>query len=775
MQISPKDAFTKLQSIIEEHTDITAVQQRLIYRGRIITDTTRPNPSNEDTTTSTSENNDTNNEGEDNVGEMLVEDITGLCDGQTIHLVPRPNPPIHPTNDDTNTNDDGNDNTANIVMGGDMFTLAEEGSLEVGLLSLLLGATATANANLAGQSNRRSSIISDVRVSDDANLAEGGNGNGNWRRRSFRIPRVTNGRAANLANTPTQQQDALEPIRQNLLTINTMLRHHTATANLATDTIDHNRRFYRGQWIDCLDTVNQWLEATVIDVVDAANLVHEDSIDTANLATIRSSTAFREQAREPLVRSSNLAGRVDLLHLRDGQTDTQRSNAIQLLLVHYNGWPGETWDEWIRSDSYRIRPFRSRTVNQPLTLNRGLSPRVHAPPVPATNTAVANLADERLGVLSEVIHSVTNAANVLGEFHQDNVRSNDPSLPWGSTNLADINGSSLHRIAPLLDRLGRALVDVAPQLANLANEMEEDHDDFVHSMVNDVTNQRLNDVTNDNVNDVTNVNVNVNQRSNASASANVTILRSDDAGLFAPLLANLAGIHMSNGTDTQRIVTNLADDDDDADDDAMEELYAESGVLDESIGQMQRREANLDDDDVSGGSMPPLLANYSSSSSDDDDDVSSSNDDVSNDNGPPALLNYRDVIIADVSDGDDDVILHNEEDSLPPLDGDDDDDDDVSSSSDDDMPMLDAIDATNIARCVTSPSDDVCTNLADAEERSISSVDTSSSSSCVAAANLASDAAEEDVRDTNLAAFVDGGSRSWGGIFRRFSGNGSSS
>ena len=283
-------------------------------------------------------------------------------------------------------------------------------------------------------------------------------------------------------------------------------------------------------------------------------------------------------------------------------------------------------------------------------------------------------------------------------------------------------------------------------------------------MVNGVThvNQRLSDVTH----------VNVNQRSNASASANVTILRSDDAGLFAPLLANLAGIHMSNGTDTQRIVTNLADDDDD---DAMEELYAESGVLDESIGQMQRREANLDDDDVSGGSMPPLLANYSSSSSDDDDDVSSSNDDVSNDNGPPALLNYRDVIIADVSDGDDDVILHNEEDSLPPLDGDDDDDDDVSSSSDDDMPMLDAIDATNIARCVTSPSDDVCTNLADAEERSISSVDTSSSSSCVAAANLASDAAEEDVRDTNLAAFVDGGSRSWGGIFRRFSGNGSSS
>ena len=36
------------------------------------------------------------------------------------------------------------------------------------------------------------------------------------------------------------------------------------------------------------------------------------------------------------------------------------NNNVQLLLVHYNGWP-HRWDEWIRSDSVRIRPFRTRT------------------------------------------------------------------------------------------------------------------------------------------------------------------------------------------------------------------------------------------------------------------------------------------------------------------------------------------------------------------------------------------------------------------------------
>ncbi len=48
---------------------------------------------------------------------------------------------------------------------------------------------------------------------------------------------------------------------------------------------------------------------------------------------------------------------------------------VQLLLIHYNGWP-HRWDEWIRGDSERIRPFRTRTrhrVNAGSSLSSSMS------------------------------------------------------------------------------------------------------------------------------------------------------------------------------------------------------------------------------------------------------------------------------------------------------------------------------------------------------------------------------------------------------------------
>lgn len=43
-----------------------------------------------------------------------------------------------------------------------------------------------------------------------------------------------------------------------------------------------------------------------------------------------------------------------------GWKERSNNENVQLLLVHYNGWP-DRWDEWIRSDSERIRPFRTRS------------------------------------------------------------------------------------------------------------------------------------------------------------------------------------------------------------------------------------------------------------------------------------------------------------------------------------------------------------------------------------------------------------------------------
>lgn len=75
------------------------------------------------------------------------------------------------------------------------------------------------------------------------------------------------------------------------------------------DFIDfNNRTFTIGQWIDVKDTVNQWLEAEVIDKVKI-------------LGPIRNYDKIK---------------------------------------VHYLGW-GEHWDEWIDSYSVRIMPFRYYT------------------------------------------------------------------------------------------------------------------------------------------------------------------------------------------------------------------------------------------------------------------------------------------------------------------------------------------------------------------------------------------------------------------------------
>lgn len=65
-----------------------------------------------------------------------------------------------------------------------------------------------------------------------------------------------------------------------------------------------NTKYEVGQWVDVKDTINQWLEAQVIQV--------------------RGNQAY----------------------------------------VHYNGW-GNRWDEWIEFSSPRIAPFKTYTVQSP--------------------------------------------------------------------------------------------------------------------------------------------------------------------------------------------------------------------------------------------------------------------------------------------------------------------------------------------------------------------------------------------------------------------------
>jgi hypothetical protein len=79
--------------------------------------------------------------------------------------------------------------------------------------------------------------------------------------------------------TEPEISTSLEPIRQSLLTIHTLLSTMNTTAGTAASTrttaertdapemsISNPRKYFVGQWLDVKDTVNQWLEATIMQV-----------------------------------------------------------------------------------------------------------------------------------------------------------------------------------------------------------------------------------------------------------------------------------------------------------------------------------------------------------------------------------------------------------------------------------------------------------------------------------------------------------------------------
>jgi len=115
---------------------------------------------------------------------------------------------------------------------------------------------------------------------------------------------------------PLLEKESLEVVRQNLLTSEQLFAAREEQSSLVSKTIVVNpfnngrRKFELGQWVDVKDTIDQWLEAEVID------------------------------AREDQVK------------------------------IHYNGW-GARWDEWIEMSSPRISFFRNKTVQPHTTFYEG--------------------------------------------------------------------------------------------------------------------------------------------------------------------------------------------------------------------------------------------------------------------------------------------------------------------------------------------------------------------------------------------------------------------
>jgi hypothetical protein len=325
-----------------------------------------------------------------------------------------------------------------------------------------------------------------------------------------------------------------------------------------------HRRWYRGQWLDALDTVHQWLEATIVDIVTPSDVLtdtdlidddaHEVVIDGTNAPRRENSTTTsRRSPPDAVVSANDLDGRRRLLlepvphHNQDaipqGCDDDgndgdsghryrlrQDNDDVQLLLIHYNGWP-HRWDEWIRSDSERIRPFRTRTRHRVATATGGSSslppstyhynngitntnlacPTPHAAFGASPSTAIRDEDDvpwERCAMLVELARitqgvngllqatalaaSATTSSTSLSPNGSNSDyayttwtgrRSDSLHLPWRA-NLSTPGGpytsesitpmldsDRLRQLAPLLDRLGRTLTDAAPHIAALADAL----------------------------------------------------------------------------------------------------------------------------------------------------------------------------------------------------------------------------------------------------------------------------------------------------------------
>ncbi|KAL9187106.1 hypothetical protein ACHAXT_010826 [Thalassiosira profunda] len=708
IEVDPDDPLHILHEKIEGVTGLTAEQQRLIYRGRIIsggnnngaantgggggsgrrelteaeillgeTDTSddHADASSPSTAASVADSSspDANNERDDNT--PRVRDVKGLCDNQTIHLVPRPaGNANHNASDNRGNNTNNNSGTA-VGLGGGLGDLSDGGpgglfdlgdalgglggglgggggnnvtqlSGEAGmsLLAALLGASAGvggSGSNAAGAATTvgggamsgiagsteglggvveraaqmgvlgetatgggptllggaaggdASSLLSALTSTglggfssgtaelNDANATPGtgrtrqarendtfprlaplGNAARRTASRRHRNPNASaaaraRASAARLTEADIRVPDpgSAEPVRQGLLTLHTLLgnaeldrpeRPATTTADALSAQpralppirapLDSQRRWYRGQWLDALDTVHQWLEATVVDVVSPSDILPNYSLVRSHVRNNDHERRTRRAAPDAVVSANDLEGRRRLLleplpdghdffasHdesdiLYGGMRPRPDNHNVQLVLIHYNGWP-HRWDEWIRSDSERLRPFRTRSRHRSSGgAGAVASPTPNAVFPSAPSTVISTEEDdvaERGALLEEVHRVLGRAERLVGHAvarSEGNGAENDGGwpampvdggvsptahLPWrppshprpspptdteeeGSARAALPTGSDwrhrldaarLRQLAPVLDRLGRMLTDAAPQVAALADSL----------------------------------------------------------------------------------------------------------------------------------------------------------------------------------------------------------------------------------------------------------------------------------------------------------------
>eukprot|EP00826_Nyctotherus_ovalis_P042636 TRINITY_DN4412_c0_g1_i13.p2 TRINITY_DN4412_c0_g1~~TRINITY_DN4412_c0_g1_i13.p2 ORF type:complete len:320 (+),score=62.85 TRINITY_DN4412_c0_g1_i13:542-1501(+) len=199
------------------------------------------------------------------------------------------------------------------------------------------------------------------------------------------------------------RKKAAEMLSQNIEQVETLLASRTFPKL--------DRPKYRvGQWVDVNDTMQQWLEAQIIGVM-------EDKVR-----------------------------------------------------VHFNGW-GTRWDEWIPINSPRIAPFRTYTVQSPLSPflspYPGIEPDAQNPEVPSTEVSYEDLLVKYLTCFDETRKMMVRYLTKSADFSEQEESKEELKVdPFAEDRPEILSG----QLAPLLDRMGRILTDFSPYFSLLANE-----------------------------------------------------------------------------------------------------------------------------------------------------------------------------------------------------------------------------------------------------------------------------------------------------------------
>jgi hypothetical protein len=554
--VSPDDELSSLYEQIEGVTGLKASQQRLIYRGRLIgaispTPPPKPPPSLLVATVVSNENNENtdgtitselqleNIEGASNSPTtekhkiQKIKDIVGLGDGQTIHLVKkRDTPQAERPRDEATVGISSTVGENAPSESGSPAPMAGNGTAS--LLAALLGLGSLEDGGGAGGSGSGG----DEHSEDPSSRSWRANRVGSRRRVHYRLSEE------DVRDVP--DPGSAEPVRQSMMTLHTLLPHAQQATAATTGTIetheqqrrqqqlqsplDFQRRWYRGQWVDCRDTVNQWLEATVVDIIHPDDILPPHSEDPSIRPTTSQSPTINP-ANDPAVTAGDLEGRRRLLlepcmegcsgdlgGELTGFRPRATNDGVQMILLHYNGWP-HRWDEWIRSDSERLRPFRVRTRHPNRSTHASPTPQTLFNEAPSTFIRSEVEAQDREALLPELGRILT-AVNELVAHAAASTRPlvseaspcADSDLPWtsyqqqgdreqedddddleeltsldspaplvevasvesaGPPSHPGLNRRELETLAPLLDRLGRTLIDAAPHVASLAASLPD--------------------------------------------------------------------------------------------------------------------------------------------------------------------------------------------------------------------------------------------------------------------------------------------------------------